>query len=168
MTGRHSGDGVKDGSHQLSDVNRQNTTTTTYEPPVNYQQLPSPPSPPSPSPQTMTYEPLDENTQTPVNYQQLPASSPSSPPPPSSSPQTMTYEPLDENTQTPVNYQQLPAQPASSTSSPSPSSSASSSQTAERQHDYYNVDNSSNINKETPYQELNTDTQPPIVYQQLE
>jgi len=82
MTGRHSGDGVKDGSHQLSDVNRQYTKTTTYEPPVNYQQLPS------------------------------------------------------------------------------------ASLTAGRQQDY-NVDNSSTVNKDPRYQELNVDTQPPVVYQQL-
>ena len=87
MTGRHSGDGVTDSSHQPSDVNRHDTTTTTYETPVNYQQLPSPPPPPS-------------------------------------------------------------------------------SSHVGRQHDYYNVDNSSD-NTETPYQVLNVDTLPPVVYQQL-
>jgi len=40
-------------------------------------------------------------------------------------------------------------------------------ETAGHEHDYYNVDNSSDVNKETPYQELNVDRQPPVVYQQL-
>ena len=92
VTERHSGDGVTNSSPQLSDVNKHDTTTATYEP-------------------------LDENTQTPVNYQQLP--SPSSP------------------------------------------------SDAGRQDDYSVVNNSSNINKETPYHQLNTETQPPVVYQQL-
>jgi len=40
-------------------------------------------------------------------------------------------------------------------------------ETAGHQHDYYNVDNSSTINTDPQYQELNTDTQRPVVYQQL-
>jgi len=40
-------------------------------------------------------------------------------------------------------------------------------ETAEHQHDYYNVDNSSRVNKETPYEQLSVDTQPPVVYQQI-
>jgi len=40
-------------------------------------------------------------------------------------------------------------------------------ETAEHQHDYYNVDNSSHVNKDPQYQELNVNTQRPVVYQQL-
>jgi len=40
-------------------------------------------------------------------------------------------------------------------------------ETAGRQHDYYNVDNSSHVNKDPQYQELNVNTQRPVVYQQL-
>ena len=61
---------------------------------------------------------------------------------------TMTYEALDVNTQRPVNYQQLPSQTG-------------------HQHDYYNVDSSSDNDKTTPYEELNVNTQRPAVYEQL-
>jgi len=74
---------------------------------------------------------------------------------------TTTYEALDENTQTPISYQQLPSPLSPSSSSPA------SPPDGKRQDDYSIVNNSSNINKETPYHQLNTETQPPVVYQQL-
>jgi len=40
-------------------------------------------------------------------------------------------------------------------------------ETAGHQHDYYNVDNSSTVNKDPQYQELNVDNPRPVVYQQL-
>jgi len=88
VTGRHAGDGVTDSSHQLSDVNRHDTTITTYEP-------------------------LDENTQTPVSYQQLPPLSDSGRQRDyydvdNSSNNTETpYQQLNVDTQPPVVYQQI-------------------------------------------------------------
>ena len=61
-----------------------------------------------------------------------------------------TYEQLDMNRQRPVNYEQLPTR-----------------QTAGHEHDYYNVSTGSNINTNSPYEQLNIDTGRPHVYQQL-
>ena len=57
----------------------------------------------------------------------------------------MTYEALDVNTQRPVSYQQLPSQTG-------------------HQHDYYNVDSSSDT---IPYEQLDINAQRPVVDEQL-
>ena len=65
---------------------------------------------------------------------------------------TSTYEELqDVNTERPVSYEQLPT----------------AAQTAGVQHDYYNINSSSNVTTVSPYELLSNNTQPPVIYQQL-
>jgi len=53
------------------------------------------------------------------------------------------------NTQRTTNYEQLPTV-----------------ETAGQEHDYYNISTGSNINTNSPYEQLNIDTRSPHVYQQ--